>query len=222
VNLNDFKLRVLSIGTAKVRNMRPGESVKCTDFPCLDIRKDRYAVPNIEIEPEKITAIMVSEAPPENEGDYFYSLGNAFYMQTTAQAFKDAGLNATKIEDVLRLGVYVTTAIKCAKTSYSIFPQTIENCCSRILEREMHLFRGIKAILLMGDTAIKAMNFIAKKHNGRRLIPGGSTYKVRKNKYYYEEIRVFPSYLQTGKSYLIEKSKRKMIAEDIRMALEHQ
>jgi uracil-DNA glycosylase len=74
----------------------------------------------------------------------------------------------------------------------------------------------------MGDTAIKAMNFIAKKHNGRRLIPGGSTYKVRKNKYYYEEIRVFPSYLQTGKSYLIEKSKRKMIAEDIRMALEHQ
>ena len=33
-------------------------------------------------------------------------------------------------------------------------------------------------------------------------------------------IRVLPSYLQTGKSYLIEKSKRRMIAEDLRTALE--
>jgi hypothetical protein len=32
-------------------------------------------------------------------------------------------------------------------------------------------------------------------------------------------VRVFPTYLQTGKSYLIEKSKRKMIAEDIKTAL---
>jgi uracil-DNA glycosylase len=204
-----------------VEKMRPNESVKCTDFPCLDIRKDRYVVPNTEIEPETITAIMVSEAPPENKDDYFYGQGNAFYMQTTSQAFNDAGLNVTKIEDVLRLGVYVTTAIKCAKTSYSICPKTIENCCSRILEKEIHLFPGIEAILLMGDTAIKAMNFVAKKTTGQKIIPSGSTYKIRKNKYYFKQIKVFPSYLQTGKSYLIEKSKRKMIAEDIRAALEH-
>jgi len=31
---------------------------------------------------------------------------------------------------------------------------------------------------------------------------------------------VFPSYTPTGKNYLIEKSKRKMIAEDIKAALE--
>jgi uracil-DNA glycosylase len=31
---------------------------------------------------------------------------------------------------------------------------------------------------------------------------------------------LFPSYLQTGKNYLIEKAKRKMIAEDIKEAME--
>jgi len=73
----------------------------------------------------------------------------------------------------------------------------------------------------MGDTAIKAMNYIAKRDTGKRLIPSGSTYKIRKDKYFYRQVRVFPSYLQTGKSYLIEKSKRKMIAEDIKAALGH-
>jgi uracil-DNA glycosylase len=72
----------------------------------------------------------------------------------------------------------------------------------------------------MGGTAIKALNCIAKRKTGKRIIPTGSTYKIRKNKYFYNQLRVFPSYLQTGKSYLIEKSKRKMIAEDIKTALE--
>jgi uracil-DNA glycosylase len=88
------------------------------------------------------------------------------------------------------------------------------------LEKEIDLFPKIKTILLMGDTAIKAMNSIAKKNTGKRIIPSGSTYKIRKNEYFYKQLRIFPSYLQTGKSYLIEKPKRKMIAEDIKTALE--
>jgi uracil-DNA glycosylase len=137
------------------------------------------------------------------------------------QAFNDAGFDVSSIEDVLRLGVYVTTAIKCAKTSYGVSPETIENCCVRILEKEIDLFPKTKTVLLMGDTAIKAMNFIAKKNSGKRIIPSGSTYKIRNIVYSYKQIRVFPSYLQTGKSYLIEKSKRRMIAEDIKAALAH-
>ena len=124
------------------------------------------------------------------------------------------------MQDVLKLGVYVTTAIKCAKTTYSISPKTIENC-SGILEKEIDLFQKIRCILLMGDTAIKAMNCIVKKNTGKRIILSGSTYKVRKDKYFYKHLRIFPSYLQTGKSYLIEKSKRKMIAEDIKAGLEY-
>jgi uracil-DNA glycosylase len=177
-------------------------------------------VPDIEVESEKIRAMMISEAPPEKAGDYFYAQGTPFYVQTTMQAFNDAGFNVSSMSDVLNLGVYVTTAIKCAKTTYAISPKTIENCCLRILEDEIALFPKTKTILLMGDTAIKAMNFIASRNIGKRIIPSGPTWKIRKNKYSYTQFRVFPSYLQTGKSYLIEKSKRKMIAEDIKAALE--
>jgi hypothetical protein len=201
--------------------MRPNRFVKCVDFPCSNIRKDHYLVPDIEVQPEKTRALVISEAPPEDPGDYFYAQGNSSYMQTTLQAFNDAGFNVSSIEDVLRLGVYITTAIKCAKTSYGISPETIENCCVRILEKEVDLFPKTKTILLMGDTAIKAMNFIAKKNTGKRIIPSGSTYKIRNIVYSYKQIRVFPSYLQTGRSYLIEKSKRRMIAQDIKAALAH-
>jgi uracil-DNA glycosylase len=200
--------------------VRPNKFVKCTDFPCSDINKNHYMVPDIEVEPEKTRVVMVSEAPPENSSDYFYAEGNPFYMQTTVQAFNDAGFNVTSMKDVVNLGVYVTTAIKCAKKAYAISPETVENCCSRILEKEIALFPKTKTILLMGDTAIKAMNTIAKRNTGKRIIPSGPTWKIRKGNYTYRELAVIPSYLQTGKSYLIEKSKRKMIAEDIKVALE--
>ena len=200
--------------------MHPSKFVRCTDFPCLDINKERYLVPDIEIEPDKIRIIMISEAPPKDTSDYFYAQDKPFYMQTTVQAFNDAGSDVSSMGDVLNLGAYITTAIKCAKTAYSISSKTIEKC-SGILENEIGLFPKIKTILLMGDTAIKAMNYIAKRDIGKRIIPSGSTYKIRGNKYFYKQLRVFPSYLQTGKSYLIEKSKRKMIAEDIKAALEY-
>jgi uracil-DNA glycosylase len=201
-----------------MEKVNPSKCVNCIDFPCLDVNKDCYFVPNVEVNTDKIRALMVSEAPPIELQDYFYAKGKPFYMQTTAQAFKDAGFEVTSMDDVLDLGVYITTAIKCGKTGYSISYKTIESCSS-LLEREMDLLPDIKAILLMGDTAIKSMNYIAKRKTGKRIIPSGSTYKIRKNDYFYNDVRVFPTYLQTGKSYLIEKSKRKMIAEDIKTAL---
>jgi len=163
---------------------------------------------------------MISEAPPGNLGDYFYAAKHPFYLETTVQAFNDAGFKVACMKDILNLGVYVTTAIKCGKTAYSIAPKTIDNCSIRILENEINLFPKIKTVLLMGDTAIRAMNYIAKRSTGKAIVPSGSTYKIRKDQYFYKQFRVFPSYLQTGKSYLIEKSKRKMIAEDIKTALE--
>jgi len=201
--------------------MIPSKCVKCPDFPCQDVNKSAYLIPDLEIEPEKIRSIMISEAPPKDSRDYFYASDKPFFMETTVQAFKDAGFEVASVKDVLKQGVYITTAIKCAKTAYSILPETIESCCLRILGQEIDLFPRVKTVLLMGDTAIKAMNCIVKRSTGKRLIPSGSTYKVRKGKYFYKRLRVFPSYLQTGKSYLIEKSKRKMIAVDVKAALEH-
>jgi uracil-DNA glycosylase len=88
------------------------------------------------------------------------------------------------------------------------------------LEKEINLFLNIKVFLLMGDVAIKSLNYIAKRQIGKKVIPTGSTYKIRHQEFNFKEKRVFPSYLQTGKNYLIEKSKRRMIAEDINRAIE--
>ncbi|MBU7046110.1 MAG: uracil-DNA glycosylase [Theionarchaea archaeon] len=198
--------------------MNVNTHIGCTNFPCTDTDRSSYIIPGIDIDPSKMRILMISEAPPPQIHDYFYTPDNPFYLQTTLQAFNDAGAPVSSMGDILDLGVYITTAVKCGKTGYSVSSATINNC-SEILEREITLFPNRKAFLLMGDVAIKAMNYIAKRETGRKVIPSGSTYKIRKDTYTYEGIRVFPSYLQTGKSFLIEKSKRVMIAEDIKAAL---
>ena len=117
------------------------------------------------------------------------------------------------------MGVYLTTAVKCAKTGYGIKSGTIKEC-SLLLENELDLFPNVEAYLLMGDVAIKALNYIAKRQGEPRVIPAGSTYKIRGGEFYYRGKRAFPSYTQTGPSFGIEKSKQRMIAEDIASALE--
>jgi len=67
--------------------------------------------------------------------------------------------------------------------------------------------------------AITAINYIAKRAGQGRAIPAGSTYKIRNQEFYLQGKRALPSYLQAGPSFFIEKSKRKMIAEDIATGL---
>lgn len=198
--------------------MKISDQIKCNNFPCSDIDVSSYIVPYKEINPQNIQILMITEAPPPRKEDYFYADGNPFYLQTTIQAFNDAGVNISTMKEIMDLGVYVTTTIKCGKTQYAISTNTIKNC-SKILERELDLFPDIRAFLLMGDVAIKAMNDIWKRKMGKKIIPSGSTYKIRKQIFYYEDKRVFPSYTPTGKNYLIEKSKRIMIAQDINEAM---
>ena len=175
-------------------------------------------VPDIEVKPAKVRAVMISEAAPENPADYYYAKGNPLFQQTTVQAFSDAGADVTSIQDILDMGVYLTTAVKCGKTGYGIKASTIEEC-SKILEKELALFPDVKVFMLMGDVAIKAINYIARRAGEGRVIPAGSTYKIRGQEYFFKGKRAFPSYLQAGPSFFIEKSKRRMIAEDISAAL---
>jgi uracil-DNA glycosylase len=182
------------------------------------VRKECYVVPDVNINAENIGIAMVAEAAPEDPGDYFYAKGKPLFEKTTVQAFKDAGVEVSSIRDILSAGVYLTTAVKCGKTGYGIKADTIKQCSS-ILETELNLFPNIKALMLMGDVAIKAVNYIAKRAGLGRVVPAGSTYKIRGQKYIFGEKRVFPSYLQAGPSYFIEKSKRRMIAEDIAAAM---
>jgi uracil-DNA glycosylase len=198
--------------------MKISDKIKCTSFPCTDINKKSYIVAPLEIDEAKIKILMITEAPPNDKSDYYYASGNPFYLQTTLQAFKDAGADLNSMQGILNLGVYITTAIKCGKTQYAISPATMKNCAA-LLEKEIALFPNIRVFMLMGDVAIKMMNEIWKQKTGKKVIPAGSTYKIRGQSYYFADKRVFPSYTPAGKNFLIEKSKRRMVAEDIREAL---
>ncbi len=199
--------------------MRPCESIGCALFPCVDVRHERFSVPDIEIDPKRVRVVLVSEAaPPEPEDDY-YAAGDPLYARTTVQAFRDAGMDVRTVPDILALGIYLTTAVKCAKTGYGVATGTIKEC-SRLLEREFDLFRDVRAYLLMGDVGIAGVNAIAVRDGSGRAIPAGSTYRIRGGSYSFRGARAFPSYLQAGPSFGIEKTKRAMIAEDIAEALE--
>ena len=199
--------------------MKINERIKCPDFPCTDIDRNGYVIPPVDVDAEKIRILMITEASPNDRADYFYSEGNPFYLQTILQAFKDAGADVSTMQDILDLGVYITTAVKCGKTGYAVSLDTMKNCAS-MLEKEVSLFPGVRVVMLMGDVAIKMMNNIWKQQTRKKVIPAGSTYKIRKQAYYSGDIRVFPSYTPAGKNFLIEKSKRRMVAEDIREALD--
>ncbi len=198
--------------------MRVNQCIGCKGFPCTDVRHECYVVPDVEVEPERVRIVLISEAAPADPADYYYAAGDPLFQQTTVQAFKDAGAAVGSVQDILDLGVYLTTAVKCGKTGYGIQASTVAEC-SRILEQELDLFPNVRAYLLMGDVAIKAVNAIARRAGQPRAIPAGSTYKLRGPAYFLRGQRAFPSYLQAGPSFFIEKSKRQMIAEDIAAAL---
>jgi uracil-DNA glycosylase len=198
--------------------MQVNQVVGCESFPCADIKHECYVVPDIDVKPARVSIVMISEAAPENPADYYYAKGNPLFQQTTVQAFKDAGADVASMNDILEMGVYLTTAVKCGKTGYGIKSGTIREC-SILLEKELALFPNVKAFMLMGDVAIKAVNYIAARTGEGKVIPAGSTYKIRGQEYLFRGQRAFPSYLQAGPSFFIEKSKRRMIAEDISTAL---
>ena len=198
--------------------MKPASLVQCKNFPCLDTRRASYLVPDVEVDLARVSILLISEAAPENPADYYYAGESALFAQTTLLAFQDTGAKVQSIQDILGMGVYLTTAVKCGKTGYGIKTDTIEHC-SHLLEKEIALFPNVKVYLLMGDVAIKAVNMIAKRNGEPRVIPAGSTYKIRGGEFTFRGKRVLPSYVQAGPAFFVEKVKRRMIAEDIKQAL---
>lgn len=199
--------------------MRIIDHIQCIDFPCEDARQESYYIPDVEVDSESIKLMLISETAATKLMDNYYFSCDALFARTTVQAFQEAGAKVTNIQDILRKGIYLTTAIKCGKNDYSVTTSMIGHCSS-LLEREIALFPNVRAYLLMGDVAINGFNAIAKRHGEPRGVPAGSTYKIREGEFTFRGKRVFPSYLQAGPSYGIEKSKQRMIAEDIAKAME--
>jgi len=176
-------------------------------------------IPYCEIDPEAIKIIMINEVPPKNPEDNFYSKApEPDYMKTTLALFRDAGVNVNSIEDILALGIYITTAVKTPKVEYTVDPAVIKEQLP-ILKAELALFPNLCVVMLMGDVAKKAVNMIAKEQTGKNVIPSESTYKIRSEEFYLGHIRVIPSYIMTGKNLLIEKGKCDTISEDIKATM---
>ena len=200
--------------------MRVSDHVGCDGLPCRDVHHALHAIPSLDVNPATVTVVLVSEATAADPADGYEAPGDSLFARTTVEAFRDAGCDVASIADVRALGVHLTTAVKCAKTAYAIDAATIRTC-SELLERELALFLRTAAILLMGDVAVRALNEIARRNREPRPVPAGATYRIRGGDFRFRGARVFPSYLQAGPAFYIEKSKRRMIAEDIAAAMRH-
>ena len=169
---------------------------------------------DVNIEPEKIQAIMINEIVPIDSDNDFYGKPDSAYMSTTIPLFRKAGIEVNNIQDILNLGIYITNAVKTPKSEYAVSKDSIEESLP-YLEKELELFTNLKVVILMGDVAKKAFNLISKKATGKNAVPGISTYKLRNTEIFHKGWLILPSYIMTGQNLLIEKSKFQMASEDI-------
>ena len=177
-------------------------------------------LPDCELDPAKIRVVMISEVPPKNPADGFYSAAaDAEYIRTARGLFEAGGAPVQNIGDILAKGVYITTAVKTPKDGYTVDPGVIKAHLP-LLETELDLFPNARVVMLMGDVAKKAFNMIAKARTKKNAIPSGSTCGLRHKEFFWNGVRVFPSYIMTGKNLLIEPFKRDCVAEDIRRMFE--
>jgi uracil-DNA glycosylase len=170
------------------------------------------------VESAAIRMVAVGEALTESGHDFLSAPSDSMFVSNVVAAFQSAGADIHSIDDVVSLGVYLTVAVKAPKLTATIPTATVDEHALS-LAAELDVLTNLRVIVLMGDVAIKAMNAVARQRGMPRVIPPGPTYKLRDSEHRYGEVRVLPSYLPTGKSYLIERSKREMIAEDLRVAL---
>lgn len=176
---------------------------------------DSVRFPSVRLCPEKIRAVLINEVVARDPQDDFYCAPpGSGYLETALPLFREAGFVAESAGALLRRGVYLTNAVKTPKEKPAVETSRIK-AHMPVLEAELSLFPRLKAILLMGDAAKKAFNGIARGKTGKAAVPAGSTYKIRSNEFFWEGIRIFPSYIITGKNILIEKSKWAMVVEDL-------
>jgi uracil-DNA glycosylase len=172
----------------------------------------------VGVDPAAIRMMAVCEALPATGDDFLSAPRDSMFVANLIAAFQSGGAEIDSLHDLAPMGVYLTVAVKAPKVDATISTASI-NEHARSLAEELDALANVRVVVLMGDVAIEAMNAVARRVGRPRVIPPGSTYKLRHAEYHYRDVRVLPSYLPTGRSYLIERSKREMIAEDLRLAL---
>ncbi len=199
--------------------MLAGDLIRCIDFPCRDVRHAGHTGPDLPVRRDNIRVIMISAAPPTPAASSDPSYRQPIARSETIQAFRSAGFAVDSLDDIRTLGVYVTTAVKCPKVGFGLKQETVE-ACSHLLEAEIDMFPNVKSILLMGNTAIRAINAVAQRKLGAPVIPTGSAYKVKGHEYAFGDVSLFPSYPESGRNLSVEGNRQDVIAVDIRNAIE--
>ena len=166
----------------------------------------------IEVNPDSIQVVMINECAPHGVTDNYYGDMDGEYAVALSLLFP-----GTTPVQLLEQGIYITNACKLPKPDTGFTSLQLQDS-SVVLEEELKLFKKLRVIMLMGDVAIRLHTMIAKRNHTAR-IPDGSTYKLRKSIWMDGEIRLFPSYIMTGRNLQIERSKRTMIEEDISQML---
>lgn len=164
---------------------------------------------------DNIKVLMINEVvPSDRENDFYSGYNDSEYANSIINIFNRADIEVNSMDDIEALGIYIINAVKKPKKEYTI-PAKIIKEDSYIVESELDKFKNLKVIMLMGDVAQKSFDYIIKRKIKSNPIPKGSTYKIRKEEYFYNDILLIPSYIITGKNILIEKSKMEMVIEDI-------
>ncbi len=140
--------------------------------------KEHIRLNDIDIDPAAIRAVMINEVVPQDPAQDFYGSSGDEYLSTTIPLFQKAGVPVGSIEDILRMGIYITNATKVPKSGYAVEKSCMDESLP-YLERELALFPNVKVIMLMGDVAKKMFNQIARKTSKHNPIPSGATYRLR-------------------------------------------
>ena len=48
--------------------MQVSNQIGCRDFPCADVRHECYVIPEINVRPDGVSIILISEAAPADPG----------------------------------------------------------------------------------------------------------------------------------------------------------
>lgn len=193
--------------------MQEYHRTQCSAFDGLSLKLPLSAQERASIH----TVILNEVVPPEVENDFYYSQFATHFIAIQS-LFESAGVKLSCPSDLTDLGVYVTNVIKNPKKKSSVLTEEIQESLPD-LHSEINLFPKLKFIFLAGDVARKAINLLGKKSTGRRILPSSPTYKIRSDVIYWNNIRLIPGYIITGKNPQIERSKREMNIEGFRIFL---
>ena len=49
--------------------MKIDSQIQCHNFPCMDVKQEVYQIPQIDLDPDSIRMILISESVPKKPGD---------------------------------------------------------------------------------------------------------------------------------------------------------